>query len=102
MNTIDSSKLVFEINDRSNVYPVSNCRKITLDWFVQRLTNRKKKCVQEVNESSSSFITLDGLKQEDAFSNVLFNIAIEGTIRRAGVQKSGIIITRCHMRQSDT
>lgn len=42
-------------------------------------------------------MTLDGLKQGDALSNLLFNIALEGAIRRAGVQRNGTIITRSHM-----
>lgn len=46
---------------------------------------------------SSSFVTLDGLKQSVALSNILFNVALEGAIRRAGVQRSGIIAMRSHM-----
>ena len=41
-----------------------------------------------------SFATLGGLKQRDGLSNSLFNIALEGAIRRAGVQRSGTIITK--------
>ena len=42
-------------------------------------------------------MTLDRLKQGDVLSNLLFNIALEGEIRRAGVHRSGTIITRSHM-----
>ena len=53
--------------------------------------------VRIAGEISDSFVTLDGLKQGDGLSNLLFNIALEGAIRRAGVQRSGTIITKSHM-----
>ena len=49
------------------------------------------------HEFSGAFVTLNGLKQGDGLSNLLFNIALEGAIRRAGVQRSGTIITKSHM-----
>lgn len=48
-------------------------------------------------EVSNSFVTLVGLKQGDALSNSLFNIALEGMIKRSDVQRNGIIITWTHM-----
>ena len=42
-------------------------------------------------------MTLDALNQGDGLSNLLFNIALEGAIRRAGVQRSGTIITKSHI-----
>ena len=53
--------------------------------------------VRITGEISDPFVTLDGLKQGDGLSNLLFNIALEGAIRRAGVQRSGTIITKSHM-----
>jgi hypothetical protein len=56
-----------------------------------------RSCVRIAGETSDAFVTLDGLKQGDALSNLLFNIALEGAVRRAGVQRNGTIITRSHM-----
>ena len=53
--------------------------------------------VRIAGEISDSFVTLDGLKQGDGLSNLLFDIALEGAIRRAGVQRSGTIISKSHM-----
>lgn len=52
-----------------------------------------KSSVRVADEISSSFVTLDGLKQGDALSNLLFNIALEGATRRTGVQRTGTIVT---------
>lgn len=38
-----------------------------------------------VNEVSTSFVTLDGLKQVDALSSILVKIALDGVVRRSGV-----------------
>ena len=56
-----------------------------------------KSCVRIAGETSVAFVTLDGLKQGDALSNLLFNIALEGAVRRANVQRNGTIITKSHM-----
>ncbi|XP_052561955.1 uncharacterized protein LOC120429290 [Culex pipiens pallens] len=53
--------------------------------------------VRIANETSEAFVTLDGLKQGDALSNLLFIIALEGAARRAGVQRNGTLITKSHM-----
>ncbi|XP_039450571.2 uncharacterized protein LOC120429605 [Culex pipiens pallens] len=41
-----------------------------------------KLSVRIANETSEAFVTLDGLKQGDALSNLLFIIALEGAARR--------------------
>ena len=56
-----------------------------------------KSCVRIAGETSAAFVTLDGLKQGDALSNLLFNIALEGAVRRANVERNGTIITKSHM-----
>ncbi|XP_039449776.1 uncharacterized protein LOC120428760 [Culex pipiens pallens] len=56
-----------------------------------------KSSVRIANETSEAFVTLDGLKQGDALSNLLFIIALEGAARRAGVQRNGTLITKSHM-----
>jgi endonuclease/exonuclease/phosphatase family metal-dependent hydrolase len=43
---------------------------------------------------SDAFHTEIGLKQGDGVSTMLFNIALEGVIRRSGVEKSGSIFTK--------
>ena len=65
--------------------------------LIRATLDGSKSCVRVADEVSTSFVTLDGLKQGDALSNLLFNIALEGAIRRAGVQRNGTIITRSHM-----
>ncbi|XP_038117204.1 uncharacterized protein LOC119769300 [Culex quinquefasciatus] len=56
-----------------------------------------KSSVRIANETSEAFVTLDGLKQGDALSNLLFIIVLEGAARRAGVQRNGTLITKSHM-----
>ncbi|XP_038116847.1 uncharacterized protein LOC119769036 [Culex quinquefasciatus] len=56
-----------------------------------------KSSVRIANETSEAFVTLDGLKQGDALSNLLFIIALEGAARRVGVHRNGTLITRSHM-----
>ena len=65
--------------------------------LIRATLDGSKSSVRIAGEISDSFVTLDGLKQGDALSNLLFNIALEGAIRRAGVQRNGTIITRSHM-----
>lgn len=49
------------------------------------------------DEILASFVTVDGLKQSVALSNMWFDVALEGPIRRACVQRSGTIVTRSHI-----
>ncbi|XP_055632614.1 uncharacterized protein LOC129773088 [Toxorhynchites rutilus septentrionalis] len=56
-----------------------------------------KSCVRRADETSAAFAMLDGLKQGDELSNSLFNIALEGAVRRANVQGNGRVITKSHM-----
>ena len=56
-----------------------------------------KSCVRITGETSAAFVTLDGLKQGDALNNLLFNIGLEGEVRRANVERNGTIITKSHM-----
>ena len=65
--------------------------------LIRATLDGSKSSVRVADEVSTSFVTLDGLKQGDALSNLLFNIALEGAIRRSGVQRNGTIITRSHM-----
>jgi sorting nexin-29 len=65
--------------------------------LIRATLDGSKSSVRIADEVSTSFVTLDGLKQGDALSNLLFNIALEGAIRRSGVQRNGTIITRSHM-----
>ena len=65
--------------------------------LIRATLDGSKSSVRIAGEISDSFVTLDGLKQGDALSNLLFNIALEGAIRRAGVQRNGTIITRSHI-----
>lgn len=65
--------------------------------LIRATLDGSKSSVRVADEISSSFVTFDGLKQGDALSNLLFNIALEGAIRRAGVHRSGTIVTKSHM-----
>ena len=56
-----------------------------------------KSCVRIADKSSAAFVTLNGLKQGDELSNLLFNIALEGAVRRANVERNSTIITKSHM-----
>lgn len=51
-------------------------------------------CVKVQNTLSSYFESLVGLRQGDELSTKLFNIGLEGVIRRAGIESSGTIITK--------
>ena len=59
--------------------------------LIRATLDGSKSSVRIVGEIFDSFVTLDGLKQGDALSNLLFNIALEGAIGRAGVQRNGTI-----------
>ena len=65
--------------------------------LIRATLDGSKSSVRIADEVSTSFVTLNGLKQGAALSNLLFNIALEGAIRRYGVQRNGTIITRSHM-----
>ncbi|KRF97428.1 uncharacterized protein Dwil_GK26988, partial [Drosophila willistoni] len=51
-------------------------------------------CVKVSGEHSSSFGSHRGLRQGDGLSCLLFNIALEGVMRRAGLNSRGTIFTR--------
>jgi Reverse transcriptase (RNA-dependent DNA polymerase) len=51
-------------------------------------------CVKVGGNLSGSFKSEVGLRQGDALSTMLFNIALEGVIRRAGVEMSGTVFTK--------
>ena len=52
-------------------------------------------CVVRVSGTlSSPFESRRGLRQGDGISCLLFNIALEGVIRRAGINTSGTIFTK--------
>jgi hypothetical protein len=51
-------------------------------------------CVKIEGSLSDTFETEIGLRQGDGISTMLFNIALEGTIRRSGVVRSGTIFTK--------
>ncbi|XP_058465398.1 uncharacterized protein LOC131438975 [Malaya genurostris] len=65
--------------------------------LIRATLDRSKSSVKIAGTISDTFVTLDGLKQDDALSNLLFNIALEGAIRRYGVQRNGTIINKSHM-----
>lgn len=56
-----------------------------------------KSNVRITDETSEVFVTLEELKQGDALSNLLFNIALEGAVRRSDVQRNGAPITKSHI-----
>lgn len=39
-----------------------------------------------VNEVSDAFVTMEGLRQGNALSTLLFNVPLEGVMRPAGIQ----------------
>ena len=45
------------------------------------------------NDFFNTFVTKEGLRQGDALSTLLFNVALEGAIRRAHIQKSNTLAT---------
>lgn len=51
-------------------------------------------CVKISGEHSSPFESRRGLRQGDGISCLLFNIALEGVMRRAGLSSRGTIFTR--------
>lgn len=52
------------------------------------------KCRVKVNnDMSDPFVTREGLRQGDALSVLLFNLALEGAMRRAGIQTSRTLAT---------
>lgn len=49
-------------------------------------------------DGSNSFVTLNRLRQGDVLSNLLFNFTLETEIKKAVVQKNGVlIIARLHI-----
>jgi hypothetical protein len=51
-------------------------------------------CVKIEGKLSGTFKSEIGLRQGDGISTMLFNIALEGVVRRAGVEKGGSIFTK--------
>lgn len=51
-------------------------------------------CIKIQGSLSSSFESTIGLRQGDALSTTLFNIALEGVVRRSGVETSGSIFNK--------
>ena len=49
--------------------------------LIRATLDGSKSSVRVAGEISDLFVTLDGLKQGDAFSNLLFNIALEEAIQ---------------------
>lgn len=50
--------------------------------------------VRVAGNLSTPFESVNGLRQGDALSCILFNVALEGVIRRAGIQTGGTIFNR--------
>lgn len=55
--------------------------------------NGSKSQIKVGNSMSDPFETKEGLRQGDALSTLLFNIALEGAMRRAGIQTSRTVHT---------
>ncbi|XP_062709021.1 uncharacterized protein LOC134288373 [Aedes albopictus] len=70
---------------------------VKLIRLVRVTLGSSKSGVWVADEISSLFVALDGLKQGDVLSNLLLNITLERAIRRAGVQRSGPIVTKSHV-----
>ena len=61
--------------------------------LVAATLNGSKICIKLKNDMSNTFEVKDGLKQGDALSTLLFNVALEGAMRRAGIQSSRTLAT---------
>ena len=62
--------------------------------LVAATLNGVKCCVKLQGELSPPFETREGLRQGDALSTLLFNITLEGIVRRAGVDNRGTIYNK--------
>jgi hypothetical protein len=51
-------------------------------------------CVKIQNDCSKSFETRQGLRQGDVLSTLLFNVVLEVIVRRANLQRTGIIYNK--------
>ena len=61
--------------------------------LVAATLNGSKICIKMKTDMSNTFEVKDGLKQGDALSTLLFNVALEGAMRRAGIQTSRTLAT---------
>src|ERR1700744_119424 len=60
-----------------------------------KATLESTKCrVKVQNDMSDVFAVLEGLKQGDALSCLLFNLALEVAMRRAGIQTNKTLVNR--------
>jgi len=62
--------------------------------LIKATLNRVKCCVKIQGNLSSYFETQIGLRQGDELSTKLFNIALEGVVRRSGVETRGSIFNK--------
>lgn len=60
--------------------------------FETKLIRLVKCCVKVQNDLSDVFAVMEGLKQGDALSCLLFNLALEIAMRRAGIQTNKTLV----------
>ena len=65
-----------------------------LTRLIKTMMDGVRCCVKILGGLSSPFETRRGLRQGDGLSCLLFNIALEGVMRRAGFNMRGTIFTR--------
>ena len=63
--------------------------------LVAATLNGSRSRIKLSEDLSDSFEVKEGLKQGDALSTLLFNCALEGAMRRAGIQTSRTLATSC-------
>lgn len=62
--------------------------------LVKTALSNTKSCVRVLGDDSRTFEITNGLRQGDGLSPVLFNIALEWTIRKAQINTTGTIVNR--------
>ncbi|XP_055539027.1 uncharacterized protein LOC129726410 [Wyeomyia smithii] len=87
-DTVDREQLWQIMHENEDIFPDKLTR------LIKATMNRVMCYVRVSGMLSSPFESCRGLRQCDGLSCLLFNIALEGVIRRAGIDTSGTIFTK--------
>ena len=89
-------KAAYDTIDRSELWKImdENGFPGKLTRLIKATMDGNKCCVRISGGLSSSFESRRGLRQGDGISCLLFNIALEGVMRRAGINMRGTIFSR--------
>ncbi|XP_058448761.1 uncharacterized protein LOC131428734 [Malaya genurostris] len=89
-------KAAYDSIDRIELWKImdENSFPVMLTRMIKAMIDGVQNCVRISGELSSSFGSRRGLRQGDGLSCLLSNIALEGVMRRAGLNSRGTIFTK--------